>query len=305
VVEQQTNAAKAAVPPDWRPRLVALDIDGTLLKWVEGSGQNYEQIEPVLYDAVHAALDAGAHIVLASGRSPHGMDKIADLLDLPREGTDRLWVVASNGAVIFRYPPLEVVHEETFDAREAVRMVLREHPEALVAVEERGVGYRVSRPFPEGELSGEMIQTDVEDIVAGPVSRVIIRDPTASAEDFVAMAARLGLHGTDYVVGWTAWLDLAPVGVSKASGLEYVAGHLGLSSTDVLAIGDGRNDVEMLRWAARGVAMGQAVEEVHEAADATTETVYDDGAAVELRRWFPDGPERPFGHRPPPTTAHG
>jgi HAD superfamily hydrolase (TIGR01484 family) len=305
VVEQQTNAAKAAVPPDWRPRLVALDIDGTLLKWVEGSGQSYEQIEPVLYDAVHAALDAGAHIVLASGRSPHGMDKIADLLDLPREGADRLWVVASNGAVIFRYPPLEVVHEETFDAREAVRMVLREHPEALVAVEERGVGYRVSRPFPEGELSGEMIQTDVEDIVAGPVSRVIIRDPTASAEDFVAMAARLGLHGTDYVVGWTAWLDLAPVGVSKASGLEYVAGHLGLSSADVLAIGDGRNDVEMLRWAARGVAMGQAVEEVHEAADATTETVHDDGAAVELRRWFPDGPERPFGHRPPPTTAHG
>ena len=41
------------------------------------------------------------------------------------------------------------------------------------------------------------------------------RDPTASADDFVAMAARLGLHGTDYVVGWTAWLDLAPVGPGK------------------------------------------------------------------------------------------
>lgn len=276
-----------SLPVDWQPRLVALDIDGTLLKWVEGAGQNYEQISPVLYDAVHAAVDAGAHVVLASGRSPHGMDKIADLLDLPRKGQDRLWVVASNGAVIFRYPPLEVVHEETFDARAAVRMVLKEHPEALVAVEERGIGYRVSRPFPVGELSGEMIQTDVEEIVAGPVSRVIIRDPTASADDFVAMAAKLGLHGTDYVVGWTAWLDLAPVGVSKASGLEHVARHLGVSSGDALAIGDGRNDIEMLRWAARGVAMGQAVEEVHHAADATTATVYDDGAAIELRRWFP------------------
>ena len=206
----------------WQPKLVALDIDGTLLKWVEGEGQIYEQISPVLYDAVHAAADAGAHIVLASGRSPHGMDKIADLLGLPREGEDRLWVVASNGAVIFRYPPLEVVREETFDAREAVRRVLEEHPEALVAVEERGVGYRVNRPFPEGELSGEMIETDLDDIVGGPVSRVIIRDPNASAEDFVTMAAKLGLHGTDYVVGWTAWLDLAPVGVSKASGLEHV-----------------------------------------------------------------------------------
>jgi HAD superfamily hydrolase (TIGR01484 family) len=278
---------KPHVPDNWQPRLIALDIDGTLLKWVDGSGQSYEQISPEVYDAVHAAVDAGAHIVLASGRSPHGMDKIADLLDLPREGADRLWVVASNGAVIFRYPPLEVVHEETFDARDAVRMVLKEHPDALVAVEERGVGYRVSRPFPEGELSGEMIETDVEEIIAGPVSRVIIRDPSASADDFVAMAARLGLQGTDYVVGWTAWLDLAPVGVSKASGLDRVSRELGLSSADTLAIGDGRNDVEMLEWAARGVAMGQAVQEVHDAADVTTESVYDEGVAVELRRWFP------------------
>ncbi|MEO5652216.1 MAG: HAD family hydrolase [Marmoricola sp.] len=272
---------------DWQPRLIALDIDGTLLKWLEGEEQTYEQISPAVYDAVHAAVDAGAHIVLASGRSPHGMDTIADLLDLPREGQERLWVVASNGAVIFRYPPLEVVHEETFDARNAVHAVLEQHPEALVAVEERGVGYRVNRPFPTGELSGEMIETDLDEIVGGPVSRVIIRDPSASVDDFVEMAARLGLHGTDYVVGWTAWLDLAPVGVSKASGLEYVSRELGLGAQDTLAIGDGRNDLEMLRWAARGVAMGQAIEEVHDAADAVAESVYDDGAAKELRRWFP------------------
>ena len=272
---------------------MALDIDGTLLKWVEGAGQNYEQISPVLYDAVHAAVDAGAHIVLASGRSPHGMDKIAELLDLPRGGQDRLWVVASNGAVIFRYPPVEVVHEETFDARDAVDLVLREHPEALVAVEERGVGYRVNRPFPEGELSGEMIETHLDEIIGGPVSRVIIRDPAASAEDFVTLAERLGLHGTDYVVGWTAWMDLSPVGVSKASGLEYVAQQLGVSAEHVLAIGDGRNDIEMLRWAARGVAMGQAVQEVHEAADDSTTSVHEDGAAAELRRWFPAAAEEP------------
>ena len=50
--------------------------------------------------------------------------------------------------MVFRYPPLEVVHEETFDARPAVAAVLEQHPEALVAVEERGVGYRVNRPLP-------------------------------------------------------------------------------------------------------------------------------------------------------------
>jgi hydroxymethylpyrimidine pyrophosphatase-like HAD family hydrolase len=168
-----------------------------------------------------------------------------------------------------------------------VRQVLEQHPGALVAVEERGVGYRVNRPFPDGELSGDMIETELHEILGQPVSRVIIRDPTASAEDFVAMAARLGLHGTDYVVGWTAWLDLAPMGVSKASGLDYVARALGVDAADVLAIGDGRNDLEMLRWAGRGVAMGQAVEEVREEADAVTATVYDEGVAVELDRYWP------------------
>ena len=270
----------------WRPRVVALDIDGTLLKWVDGRGTTHEEISPAVQDAVRRVLDAGAHVVLASGRSPHGMTNVADLLELHTNGSERLWVVASNGAVVFRYPPLEVIFEETFDARDAVRQVLQHHPEALVAVEDRGVGYRVSGHFPEGELSGEMLLTDLEELVAEPVSRVIIRDPRATAEEFVALGARLGLHGTDYVVGWTAWLDLAPVGVSKASGLQLVVDELGLDAADVLAIGDGRNDLEMLRWAGRGVAMGQAVQEVHDAADASTDSVLDDGAAVEIDRWF-------------------
>jgi HAD superfamily hydrolase (TIGR01484 family) len=275
----------------WRPRLIALDIDGTLLSWIEGQGTTYEEVPAAVRDAVRRAHDAGAHVVLASGRSPHGMVAVADLLDLPGmdpgDDGDPLWVVASNGAVVFRYPPLEVVHEETFDARPAVEAILREHPSVLVAVEERGVGYRVNRPFPVGELSGDMVITEVADLVADRVSRVIIRDPESTAEDFLDLARRLGLHGTDYVVGWTAWLDLAPVGVSKASGLAHVAAELGIDAADVLAIGDGRNDIEMLRWAGRGVAMGQAVEEVREAADAVTDSVYDDGAALEISRWYP------------------
>jgi hydroxymethylpyrimidine pyrophosphatase-like HAD family hydrolase len=145
----------------------------------------------------------------------------------------------------------------------------------------------VNRPFPDGELTGEFMIADVDDLVAVPVSRVIIRDPDATADDFVALGRRLGLQGTDYVVGWTAWLDLAPLGVSKASGLEHVARELGVAASDVLAIGDGRNDVEMLGWAGRGVAMGQAVEEVKAAADDVTATVYDEGAALELDRYWP------------------
>jgi Cof subfamily protein (haloacid dehalogenase superfamily) len=266
--------------------VIALDIDGTLLKWVEGTGAAAEVISPAVIEAVGRAYDAGAHIVLASGRSPHGMTRVADLLGLPREGGDRLWIVASNGAVILRYPPMDVVHEELFDAGPAVRAILAEQPSALVAVEERGVGYRLNDHFPPGELSGQMTLVEVEELIKEPVSRVIIRNPESSVEEFMEMGRRLGLQGISYVVGWTAWLDLTPIGVSKASGLSYVVDQLGLEPSDVLAIGDGRNDLEMFAWVGRAVAMGQAIPEVLEAADAVTLPVDEDGAAVEISQWF-------------------
>ncbi|WP_203337558.1 HAD family hydrolase [Nocardioides limicola] len=273
-------------PGQWQPKLVALDIDGTLLRWTDGNSGSVEgTIPPAVKAAVRRVADSGAHVVLASGRSLHAMTPIADELGLGRPD-DPVWIVASNGAVVLRYPPIQVVHEETFDAAAAVRAVLAEHPSALVGVEERGIGYRVNRPFPEGELTGEMIVTDVEEIIGGPVSRVIIRDPGATVEEFTALAERLGLHGTDYVIGWTAWMDLAPVGISKASGLAHVAEDLGVQPEETLAIGDGRNDLEMFAWAGRSVAMGQAVLEVKQAADHVTATVNEDGAAIELDRWF-------------------
>ena len=62
---------------------------------------------------------------------------------------------------------------------------------------------------------------------------------------------------------------------------------LGVDAADVLAIGDGRNDIEMLQWAGRGVAMGQAIQPVIDVADDVAASVYDDGAALEIGRWFP------------------
>ena len=268
----------------WRPRLVALDVDGTLLAWATDRGGAIDQLTDVVHKAVVDA-SATATIVLASGRSIHAMLPVLDALGLGTPDSP-VWAVAANGAVVFRYPPVEVVHERTFDARPAVAAILAQHPDVMVAVEERGVGYRLNQMFPLGELDGEMILADTEALIAAPVSRVIIRDPDASVEDFVKLAEGLGLHGTNYVVGWTAWLDLSPIGVDKASGLDVVCARLGISPGDVLAIGDGRNDKEMLTWAGRGVAMGQAIDEVRGVADAVTGTVEEDGVATELRRYF-------------------
>jgi hydroxymethylpyrimidine pyrophosphatase-like HAD family hydrolase len=254
--------------------MLALDIDGTLV-------DEREDMAPAVVKAVHTARDAGAHIVVSTGRSMFGMMPVLDAL-----GLESGHCVASNGAVTFTYPPETVTSAVTFDPEPAVRMVLAHVPDALVAVEVVGRGYRVNRAFPDGEINGEMWVEPVEDLVRQPVTRVIIRDPESSAEDFMALATSIGLHGTNYFVGYTAWLDLAPAGVSKASGLEQVCGTLGVARADVLAIGDGRNDIEMLQWAGRGVAMGQAPDDVKAVADAVTAGIEDDGAAVEIGRWF-------------------
>jgi Cof subfamily protein (haloacid dehalogenase superfamily) len=267
------------------PRMVALDIDGTLYTNVPATGQVEEEISPEVVAAVQRAYDAGAHVVLATGRSTFGIADVWDQLGLPRDGA-RVLSVASNGSVTFQYPPLEVLDAVTFDASEIVKMLMEHVPGAAVAVEEIGVGYRINRPFPDGEITGKMTLQSVEELVAEPVTRVIIRDPHSSEEEFLELAEKLGLHGTNYFIGWTAWLDIAPEGVSKASALAAVAGRLGVDQADVLAIGDGRNDIEMLRWAGRGVAMGQAPLEVQEAADDVTETAENAGVAVELARWF-------------------
>ena len=103
------------------------------------------------------------------------------------------------------------------------------------------------------------------------------------SEEFSDTIEQIGLAGVTYSVGWTAWLDIAGAGVTKASALERLRGHLGIESHLTVAVGDGRNDIEMLGWAHRGVAMGQAPEEVIAAANEVTASVLDDGAAHVLR----------------------
>lgn len=266
--------ARRAQRDAFQPKLVALDVDGTL---VDASNA----IRPAVHDAVQAMAASGIPVVIATGRAVPGAMEVCERLDLP-DGLS----VCSNGAVLVGYRPVEVVHAVTFDASEAVRRVLAEVPNAFVAVEEIGVGYRVNRPFPTGEIAGTITIDNVDSLISEPVTRVIIRATESDPHEFLALVEGLGLTDTNYYIGYTAWLDLAPLGVSKASGLAMVCERLGVAQSDVLAIGDGFNDVELLEWAGRGVAMGQSPDELKHAADAVTGTWSDDGVATELARYL-------------------
>ncbi|WP_100415100.1 HAD family hydrolase [Mumia flava] len=269
-----TTAPGEQTDTAWVPKLLALDVDGTIVDYDN-------RMTDVVREAVRGAADAGIHCVISTGRAVPGvMDAVEKL------GFSDGLAVASNGSVVFSYEPVELLHTVTFDAGPAVRALLEAVPDAAVAVEEIGVGYRMNKPFPTGELSGTMVRQSIEELVAEPVTRVIVRSPDSSAEEFAELAHGLGLEGTNYYVGYTAWLDLAPDGVSKAAGLEKICERLGIDRADVLALGDGSNDVEMLAWAGRGVAMGDAPLHVQSAADDVTETVENDGVAVEIARYL-------------------
>ncbi|HHT12819.1 MAG TPA: HAD-IIB family hydrolase, partial [Propionibacterium sp.] len=159
---------------DFTPELVALDIDGTLV-------DAFGVMPPEVRSAVQRVVDAGATVVLSTGRSWLATQPIADHLGLP-EG----WHVSANGAMVVTYPELEIRHETRFDPSDVVRQVSEIAPNARIAVQD-GLHWRVNREFPPDELLGEVAVVPVEELAREDVSRVIVRDPDTTEEAFSAM----------------------------------------------------------------------------------------------------------------------
>lgn len=265
-----------------RPTLVALDVDGTLISPMEGVSGVVEALSSRVRTAVGAVRDAGADVVIATGRSVNGTLEIASAL-----GLVHTWLVCGNGTMTVALDPtapdgFTVDDVVTFDPAPALRLLRDLLPGALYAVEDIGRGFLVTAPFPADELAGEYEVVDFDELIAQPCTRVVVRDLASEPVAFAEAVERSGMKGVTYNVGWTSWLDITPDGISKATALERLRLRLGVASADTVAVGDGSNDIEMLRWAARGVAMGQAEDAVRAAADEVTAAVWDDGAALVL-----------------------
>jgi len=259
--------------------LIVLDIDGTVLL-------EDESLSPGVVEAVEHAHRAGHEVMLATGRSWEGTRGILHVLQIAPE-----FVVCSNGAVIMRRVEgaearYERFHIETFDATEVLTL-LRDHlPDAHYMVE-LADGRRLYTDFLEDWNLTHAQRVPFEDLAHQPVCRVVVVSPGKSESDFVELVARIGLNQVSYAIGWTAWLDIAPMGVDKSTALERVRDWLGGDPEHVLVIGDGRNDVGMFRWArengGRAVAMAQGPKEVRDAAGETTASVQAGGVADVLR----------------------
>ncbi|MEU4362560.1 HAD family hydrolase [Promicromonospora sp. NPDC023987] len=248
--------------------LVALDIDGTLL--VTG-----QLPTPAVVAAIRAASNAGHEFVLATGRSLSGALAAARLLKIG-DG----YVVASNGSVVAKMTRAgcEVTGMHSVDAKAVVQLVSAVRPDLRIAAEIVGVGYHVSKPFPPQELGGEQVEvTRLDDLWAEATPRLAIYG--AGAQNLVPSIRAGGMTATRTRPDW---VDVTPGGVSKATALETIRRDLGIPKSRTVAVGDSENDISMLTWAERGIAMGNASALVRFSANYATKDVEDDGAALIL-----------------------
>jgi Cof subfamily protein (haloacid dehalogenase superfamily) len=259
--------------------LVALDIDGTVLH-EDGT------LSPAVTEQVHRVRDAGHEVMLATGRSVAMTLPILDRLDITPE-----YVVCSNGAITLRRDEGAPAgyrrhHVETFDASAVLERIRPHLTQANYAVENAEGMYRFHGAFPDGALGAISEEVPFERLAHEPATRVVVISPGHAMEEFLAAVELMGLHQVSYNVGWTAWLDIAPDGINKSTALERVRDSHGIPRDRVLCVGDGRNDIEMLDWASsgggRGVAMGQAPEEVIAVASEVTASDTEDGLAQAL-----------------------
>lgn len=266
-------------------RMVALDIDGTLLH-EDGS------IAPRVQRAVSAVVAAGHELMIATGRSMETTLPVLQQLGIAPE-----WTVCSNGAVTIRRDDAQNAdtgistgaelhyrkeHIETFDPSAVLTTIRDALQGARYAVEDRDGRYRYTEEFPTGAVGRMSEQVPFEGLLGMEATRVVVISPNHGMEDFLTIVEQMGLHRVSYAVGWTAWLDIAPDGVNKATALERLREQLDIPRDRVVAVGDGRNDIEMLEWAGahgRGVAMGQAPADVLAACSQVTGPVVQDGLA--------------------------
>lgn len=260
-----------------RRLLIALDLDGTVL-------HEDGRIDTETAEAIAGVLAAGHEVMFATGRSWEHTETVMDRLGVSSE-----YVVCANGALTMRRLPdggYERFQIETFDPEPALRRIRGHLADGRFMVELPDGSRLYTNGMSDWDLS-RAEEVDFDGLLGRAVSRIVVVSPEHSEQEFLRIVEGMGLHQVAYAIGWTAWLDIAPEGVNKAMATERVREWLGIERSDVVAVGDGRNDIELLQWAAehgRGVAMGQAPEEVRAVAGEVTGSVDEAGLAAVLRQ---------------------
>jgi Cof subfamily protein (haloacid dehalogenase superfamily) len=261
------------------PRLVATDLDGTLIR-SDGT------ISRRTVDALAAVENAGATVVLVTGRPPRWIADVAE-----QTGHHGI-VICSNGAIVYD-PKEERILEERLIPVEVVAKVVgilsTAMPELGFAVETGDEVYR-SHAYRGGWLvtrDPDMAFVELDVVTAHEAAKLLASHPDLDADELLAISSALvgDLVETTHSNG-RGLVEMGVLGVSKATTLASFSAELGMTPDDVIAFGDMPNDLPMLAWAGISYAMANAHPEVLAAVERTTASNDEDGVAIVLEQLY-------------------
>jgi len=279
-----TSRAPSRVPgrhvnPGPAPVMVVTDMDGTLL---DESGDRVSQRN---IDALRRAQDAGARVVIATGRPIWWLGPV---IEAGFTGT----AVCMNGAVVYDIAAGEIIASSPLSPltmQSFVTALEEQTSDFALAVERLGISVQAciaEQHYEHPWAFGYFRRADRAELLAEPAAKLLVRGIGDSRS--LALAARSA--GTDIVhITYSTddgLIEVAAAGVNKGAALAELAGRWGIDPRDVIAFGDMPNDLEMLHWAGFGVAMGNAHPDVAAIATEVGAHHHEDGVAQILERWF-------------------
>ncbi len=242
-------------------KLLVLDIDGTLT-------DNNKQIPEKNRLAIEKMMQKGHSCMLASGRPTPGMTFIADALNFKEHGG---YLLSYNGGKVINYTSGEVVFEQVLDSKYLVDLrdfarenncgILTYSADAVLS----GTGLSDYTRFESNLLRLPTVEVDFKDIDF-PVNKCLMTADPHIAEACQKVLAKkydgiLSIYRSE-----PFFIEIVPLGVDKANSISKILPVLGFEREDCICVGDGYNDVSMIKYAGIGVAMANAVAEVKEVA---------------------------------------
>jgi Cof subfamily protein (haloacid dehalogenase superfamily) len=266
------------------PRLIATDLDGTLLR----ADRTVSARTAALLDRISGD---GRRVVLVTGRPIRWLQRVYDHLARP------LPAVCANGAVVYdpvndevqRADPLEP--DVLFEVARRLRAHVPEVSFAVEVTDGREMRHEAAYPV-HGDRQRERIRmVDVpDDLMSAPAVKLLARAGGQDPDAFVKLVAGAveGLAEATHS-SYSGLVEISAAGVTKAAGLAWFCSRHGIAADEVLAFGDMPNDLPMLSWAGRSVAVANAHPAVLEIADEITGSNEDDGVADYLEGLFGAG----------------
>ena len=260
-------------------RAIALDLDGTLT--------NHDKVvTPKTREALLKAASEGAVIILASGRPTYGIEPVAECLELNQQGG---YILSYNGGNIVNAKTGEKLFSQFLPDNVIPELYTyaKEHGHALLGYD----GNEIITEMPDDQYVKEesrinkmnirKVDNLFEALEPHPTKLLMTGDPSDMLKAEEELVEKLG-DRMDIFRSAPFFLELVPKGIDKAKSLTRLLTIINLTPADLIAFGDGYNDLSMLKLAGMGVAMENAAPEVRAEADYVTLSNEKDGVAAAL-----------------------